>query len=89
MAQQDYLKLFDVIVDASVTGVRKPDPRAFLAAAEALRRPPGQAVFLDDMPWNVAAAAEVGMLAVQVPQDRPGPAVGAARDLLGLKSRTP
>ena len=89
VAQQDYLKLFDVIVDASVTGVRKPDPRAFLAAAEALRRPPGQVVFLDDMPWNVAAAAEVGMLAVQVLQGRPGPAVDAARDLLGLKPRTP
>jgi putative hydrolase of the HAD superfamily len=89
VAQQDYLKLFDVIVDASVTGVRKPDPRAFLAAAEALRRPPGRVVFLDDMPWNVAAAAEVGMLAVQVPQDRPGPAVDAARDLLGLRPRPP
>ena len=89
VARQDYLRLFDVIVDASVTGVRKPDPRAFLAAAEALRRPPGQVVFLDDMPWNVAAAAEVGMLAVQVLQGRPGPAVDAARDLLGLKPRTP
>ena len=31
--QQEHLKLFDVIVDASLTGVMKPDPRAFRHAA--------------------------------------------------------
>lgn len=87
VARQDYLRLFDVIVDASVTGVRKPDPRAFGAAARALGLPPGQIVFLDDMPWNVEGAAQAGMLAVRVPPDRAGPAVDAARDLLGLPPR--
>ena len=29
VARQEHLKLFDVIVDASLTGVMKPDPRAF------------------------------------------------------------
>ena len=89
VARQDYLELFDVIVDASVTGVRKPDPRAFGAAARALGLPPGRIVFLDDMPWNVAGAAQAGMLAVQVPSGQPGPAVDAARDLLGLPPRGP
>ena len=75
------------IVDASVTGVRKPDPRAFGAAARALGLPPGRIVFLDDMPWNVAAAAQAGLLAVRVPPGGPGPAVDTARDLLGLRPR--
>jgi putative hydrolase of the HAD superfamily len=86
-ARQEFLKLFDVILDASVTGVPKPDPRAFLSAAEALGLPPGQVVFLDDMPWNVAGAAEVGMIAVRVRWQDPGQAAGAARDLLGLPGR--
>jgi putative hydrolase of the HAD superfamily len=87
--QQEFLKLFDVIIDASVTGVMKPDPRAFLAAAQALGLPPGRVVFLDDMPWNVAGAADVGMIAVRVLWDDPGQAVDAARDLLGLPPRSP
>lgn len=88
-AQQEFLELFDVIIDASVTGVMKPDPLAFLSAAEALGLPPGQIVFLDDMPWNVAGAREVGLLAVQVPQDDPRPAVDAARSLLALPPQPP
>src|SRR5580658_4102153 len=50
--QQEHLKLFDVIVDASLTGVMKPDPEAFRMGAEALGLPAEQIVFLDDMPWN-------------------------------------
>ncbi len=35
--QQEHLKLFDVIVDASLTGVMKPDPRAFRAGRRGAR----------------------------------------------------
>jgi phosphoglycolate phosphatase-like HAD superfamily hydrolase len=79
-----HLKLFDVIVDASLTGVMKPDPRAFRGGAEALGLPPEQIVFLDDMPWNVEGARQAGMTAVRVPWDDPGPAIDTARKLLGL-----
>ena len=34
--RQEWLKLFDVIVDASTTGILKPDPRAYAAGADAL-----------------------------------------------------
>jgi len=84
VAQQEHLKLFDVIVDASLTGVMKPDPRAFRGGAEALGLPPEQIVFLDDMPWNVEGARQAGMTAVRVPWDDPGPAIDTARKLLGL-----
>lgn len=46
------------------TGVRKPDPRAYLGAAEALGVPASACVFVDDRPSNCAAARAVGMRTV-------------------------
>jgi HAD superfamily hydrolase (TIGR01509 family) len=43
------------------TGVRKPDPAAYLGAARALGRAPGECLFVDDRAKNVAAAEAVGM----------------------------
>ncbi|MCO5170935.1 MAG: HAD-IA family hydrolase [Planctomycetes bacterium] len=47
------------------TGVRKPDPEAYLGAARALGRAPGACLFVDDRPRNVAAAEAVGMPALR------------------------
>jgi putative hydrolase of the HAD superfamily len=85
--RQEHLKLFDIIVDASLTGVLKPDPRAFASAAEALGLAAEQIVFLDDMPWNVEGAVAAGLTAVRVPWDNPAPAIDTARELLGLGNR--
>jgi putative hydrolase of the HAD superfamily len=87
VARQEHLKLFDVIVDASLTGVMKPDPRAFRDGAEALGLPAEQIVFLDDMPWNAEGARQAGMTAVRVPWDDPAPAIDTARELLRLGPR--
>ena len=87
VARQEHLKLFDVIVDASLTGVMKPDPRAFRGGAEALGVPAEQIVFLDDMPWNTEGARQAGMTAVRVPWDDPVPAIDTARELLRLGPR--
>jgi putative hydrolase of the HAD superfamily len=87
VAAQEHLKLFDVIVDAGLIGVLKPDPRAFRHAAAELGLPVEQIVFLDDMPPNVAGARRVGMTAVRVPWEDPGPAIDTARELLGLPYR--
>ena len=87
VARQAHLKLFDVIVDASLTGVMKPDPRAFRDGAEALGVPAGQILFLDDMPWNTEGARQAGMTAVRVPWDDPVPAIDTARELLRLGPR--
>lgn len=87
VARQEHLKLFDVIVDASLTGVMKPDPRAFRGGVDALGLPAEQIVFLDDMPWNVEGARQAGMTAVRVPWDDPVPAIDTARELLRLGPR--
>ena len=82
--EQAWLALFDVVVDAAITGVSKPDPRAYAAAAEALGVPPGGIVYLDDMPWNVEGGRVAGFHALEVSYTAPGAAVAAARSLLAL-----
>jgi putative hydrolase of the HAD superfamily len=82
--RQEWLKLFDVVIDASITGVLKPDPRAYAAGAAALGLPPEEIVYLDDMPWNIAGGIEAGLQAIQVGLDDPRPAVTEARRRLGL-----
>ena len=58
------LEMFDVIVDATHTGILKPDPRAYAAVAGALGLPAGACVFVDDQARNVAGADRAGMRAV-------------------------
>jgi putative hydrolase of the HAD superfamily len=86
--QQEHLKLFDVIIDAGLLGIMKPDPRAFGRAAGELGLAAGEIVFLDDMPANVEGARRAGLIAVRVPWDDPRPAIDTARELLGLPART-
>jgi epoxide hydrolase-like predicted phosphatase len=74
--------LFDVVVDSSSVGVRKPDPRIYLLALEQLGDvSPARAVFLDDHPGNVAGAERAGLVAVLV--DDPAVAIAELRELLG------
>ena len=82
--KQDWLEYFDTIVDASYTGVMKPDPRAFTAGAGALGLPPEQIVYLDDMPWNVDAARVAGLQGIAVSYVDSTPAIIEARTRLGL-----
>ena len=46
------------------TGVRKPDPEAFMVAVRALRVDPGDCIFVDDREENCRTAHEVGMDAI-------------------------
>ncbi|MDQ1626387.1 MAG: putative hydrolase of the superfamily [Actinomycetota bacterium] len=60
----DFLRDVDVIVDGSVTGALKPDPRAFQLLLEALDLPAGDVLFTDDQRHNVEAAARAGLRVV-------------------------
>ena len=56
---------FDFIVDGSITGYLKPDPRAFQLALEAFGGPdPGDVVFVDDQRINLRGAEAVGLSTV-------------------------
>lgn len=84
MASHPVLAQVDVLVDASVTGILKPDPRAYALAAEELDTAPGEIVFVDDMPWNVTGARKAGMIAVELDLTDPDAAFAAARRELDL-----
>ncbi|MCX6462814.1 MAG: HAD-IA family hydrolase [Pseudonocardiales bacterium] len=84
MAAHPVLADVDALVDASVTGVLKPDPRAYALAARALDREPGEIVFVDDMPWNVRGAREAGMVALELDLTDPDAVWPQARAALGL-----
>lgn len=87
--RQTWVPLFDTIVDASVTGVMKPDPAAFAMGAEAIGLPAGDVVYLDDMPWNVEGALAAGLDARRIEYDDPGSALAWARERLGLPAGHP
>jgi epoxide hydrolase-like predicted phosphatase len=75
--------MFDVVVDSCEEGVRKPDPRIFELTLRRLGAvPPERAIFLDDAPGNVAAAAKLGMHAIRVSADH----VAALAELRSLVS---
>jgi epoxide hydrolase-like predicted phosphatase len=64
-------ELFEVVVDSSQVGLRKPDPRIFRLALEQLGGVrPEQAVFLDDFEAHVAGARQLGMHGIVVGDDR-------------------
>ncbi len=64
-------ELFEVVIDSSAVGVRKPDPRIFQLALDALGVAARDAAFVDDHPGNIAAAEKLGMVGILVGPDRP------------------
>jgi epoxide hydrolase-like predicted phosphatase len=77
-------ELFDVVIDSSEVGVRKPDPRIYHLTLERLGGvTPERAVFLDDYVGNVEAARALGMHGIVVGPDHE-PAMAELRTLLGL-----
>jgi putative hydrolase of the HAD superfamily len=57
-------ELFEVVVDSSEVGMRKPDPRIYLLTCKRLGVPPTASVFIDDNRDNVEAARAVGIEAI-------------------------
>jgi putative hydrolase of the HAD superfamily len=76
-------ELFDVVVDSSEVGMRKPAPAIYRHTLDLLGVPPEEVVFLDDHPANVAGAEAVGMTALLVGHD-PAEALAALDVLLAL-----
>lgn len=57
---------FDVFLESSKLGLRKPDPRIYLRACEALELAPFEVVFLDDIGSNLKPARSLGMVTLKV-----------------------
>jgi putative hydrolase of the HAD superfamily len=57
-------ELFDGIVISGEEGMRKPTPEIYELGAERIGIEPGACVFVDDLPFNLAPASELGMATV-------------------------
>jgi epoxide hydrolase-like predicted phosphatase len=64
--------MFEHVVDSSAVGMRKPDPRIYRLALDALGVEPAASVFLDDAEGNLVAARALGMRTVLVEDDHTG-----------------
>jgi putative hydrolase of the HAD superfamily len=75
--------LFDVVVDSSSVGMRKPNPAIFTHTLDLLGVPADRAVFLDDAEGNLVGARRAGLHTVLVGD----PPSGALAELDGLLGR--
>ncbi len=75
---------FDAIVDATHTGILKPDTRAYALLTEAIGQPAQACVFVDDQLRNVDGARAAGMQAVHFDVRRPQTSYAQALSLFGL-----
>ncbi len=76
-----FLGLFDGIVLSGQERVSKPDPRLYRILFERYGLDPGDAVFVDDTPQNIAVAADLGMHALLFTGPAP---LRSALEALGL-----
>ncbi len=62
----EVMAMFDHVTESSLAGIRKPEPRFYELACEALAIQPHEAVFLDDLGINLKPAAAMGMRTIKV-----------------------
>ena len=65
-AVAEVMALFDLVVESSKEGIRKPDPRIYLSTCERIGVNPKNAVFLDDLGINLKPAHALGMRTIKV-----------------------
>lgn len=81
----EVMALFDVVVESSVVGVRKPDPAFYELACSQLGIEPVEAVFLDDLGINLKPARAMGMQTIKVGD--PDVALAELETITGLSLR--
>ncbi len=60
------MDLFDIIVESSKEGVRKPNPKIYEIACRRLGISPNEAIFLDDLGVNLKPARKLGIKTIKV-----------------------
>lgn len=79
------MALFDVVIESSKAGVRKPDPRIYQMACEGLGVAPEHSVYLDDLGINLKPARALGMVTIKVGD--PAAALDALERAVGFELR--
>jgi putative hydrolase of the HAD superfamily len=79
---QRVMELFDLVIESSKEGIRKPDPAFYLRACERLAIAPSEALFLDDLGINLKPAKALGMTTIKVDSEAQAiAALGTALDM--------
>jgi putative hydrolase of the HAD superfamily len=78
-------ELFDVVVESSKAGVRKPDPAAYELVLDLLGVPAERIAFLDDLGINLKPAKAMGMTTIKV--EDPDAALAQLEALVGFGLR--
>lgn len=86
IARMPILTEVDTIVDGSVEGFLKPDPRLYELLAQRLDTDYGDMVFLDDQATNIRGAQALGIPSVWFDVTDPDGSYAAVRTLLGLET---
>ncbi|MEZ4330803.1 MAG: HAD family phosphatase [Myxococcota bacterium] len=73
---------FDLFIESSVEGLRKPDPALYRLACERLGVTPQAVIFLDDIGANLKPARTLGMATIKV--EEPMAALAELSQLVGL-----
>lgn len=79
------MDLFDVVIESSRIGVRKPETRFFELACEQLGIVASEAVYLDDLGTNLKPARIMGMHTIKV--EDPASAIAELESVLGMELR--
>lgn len=77
--------MFDEVIESSVVGVRKPEPRFYEIACERLGVSPAECVFLDDLGINLKPAKAMGMTTIKVVD--PAVALAELEEVVGFELR--
>ena len=84
-----FLNDFEVIVDATYTGILKPDARAYEQVLQELGLPAADCVFVDDQLRNIKGAEALGLPAVHFDVMAPSQSYAEALRLLDLERTDP
>jgi putative hydrolase of the HAD superfamily len=76
------MALFDLVVESSIEGIRKPDPRIYQIACERLGVAAERTIFLDDLGINLKPARALGMQTIKVIEE--DQAINELRQITGL-----
>ena len=76
------MSLFDNVIESSLVGIRKPDPRIYYMSCEALDVLPESCIYLDDLGINLKPARAIGMTTIKVTD--PNIAVSQVKNFLGI-----
>lgn len=83
-ARLPFMAAFELIVDATYTGILKPDPRAYGFVTQGLGLAAEDCVFVDDQMKNIRGGQAAGMACVPFDVTAPAESYAEALRLLGL-----